>query len=91
MNRNKYKYFDSLSIKETKCNVYGYYWWYDDPDYTKYNKYLEYEYYIDSKYAEYYYDWLYDPSRLRDIKIDELLSDTPFGNLSLKIPKSLFK
>jgi hypothetical protein len=91
MNRNKYKYFDKLYLQETKhpesrdyySEWYGY-------DHKHFENFWEYEYYLNSKYHDWYGDWLDDPKRLRDFKIDEILSGE-MGNLGLIMPKSLFK
>ena len=85
MNPSKYKYFDKLYMEETRLPPY--YWWDDDC----YNTFLENnEYYYESSSYYYYYDWLNDITRLRNEKIEEILSEN-FGNLKHRIPKSLFK
>ena len=92
MNRNKYKYFDKLYLQETKHpESRGYYdWWYGH-DKDDYDCFWEYEHHLIIISWDWWGDWLDDPSRLRDSKIDEILSNNNFGNLGERMPKSLFK
>ena len=90
MNPIKYKYFDKLIVNEARrCSRYN--GWYDIDEYDDINDFHSYENYLNGRYYIWYYEWLDDPRRLRDIKIDELLSDVHIGNIGLKMPKSLFK
>jgi hypothetical protein len=93
MNRKKYKYFDKLYIQETKLvESKGYYYEWYGFDYEDYEAFWDYERYLVSKSWDWYGDWLDDPSRIRDSKIDEILSEgINIGNLGMRMPKSLFK
>lgn len=88
MNQNKYKYLDKLYIRETKDpNKWD---WFRE-DYDNWLNYWDYTISLDTKYRNWWVDWLYDPRRLRDDKIDTILSEESMGNLSERLPKSLFR
>ena len=92
MNKNKYKYFDKLHIEEARCAIKGgyLYEWFGD-DYQDHNDFWEHEYELNSRYDGWYYNWINDPSRIRNSKIDQILSVGEVGNIFPSIPKSLFK
>jgi len=74
-------------ILNLKSNFYKYLY-HDDPDLDNF---CQYDLYEKCRSSEFYYDWLENPERLRDEKIDEILGEKKDPKLGDIFPESLKK